>query len=98
VFPLQILSLNLGEAYVRGEEVLELLTEEITERLTAEGGLRSFELNILEEPSSVLAPAFDYLIRFTRLSELSLYLTVANQGSLASILAHLPLLKALELN
>lgn len=83
-------SLRLYESHTRGNE---LLTAENADRLAEGGCLHSLCLRHLWGP--VVSP--DYLRKFTALSYFNTQITGANSSSLASATAHLPYLRALEL-
>lgn len=98
---LQKCSLHLAAPYdpESGEdEVRELLTAENIESLAEGGCLRFLELTMGDMyDDTIPAPPLDYLSRFASLVHLSVNVTSTNIDGLADVLAHLPHLRALEL-
>lgn len=97
---LQRLSLSFQASYIKSKtnELDPLLTARNIDRLVEGGRIRSLELDICTVSVTARANPLDYLSRFTSLTHLHTFITGTNCGSLASLLPHMPLLRALELS
>lgn len=93
-FSLCLMGPNADE---KGVEIKELLTTENIERLAGGGSLRALKLHSWRANNTAPANSLTCLSSFASLSQLNIPVTRTNAGSLASVLAQLPHLRALKM-